>query len=59
MEVDRSGPVGEYHGQTVARTKENLDEATGGILFIDEPYALQNERLSQGDPFGQRQSTPS
>lgn len=53
VEVDRSGLIGEYHGHTVARTKEKVNEARGGVLFVDEAYALQTEGFSGGDPFGQ------
>ena len=40
VEVDRSGLVAEYVGQTSPRTNAKVDEAMGGILFIDEAYAL-------------------
>lgn len=53
VEVDRSGLIGEYHGHTVARTTEKVNEARGGVLFVDEAYALQTEGFSGGDPFGQ------
>ncbi len=52
VEVDRAGLIGEYHGHTVARTTEVLDEAMGGVLFIDEAYALTTEGFHNGDPFG-------
>ena len=40
IETDRSGLVGGYVGQTAIKTKGVIDEAMGGILFIDEAYSL-------------------
>lgn len=40
VETDRSGMVGKYIGHTEAKTKELINRAKGGVLFIDEAYAL-------------------
>lgn len=50
VEVDRSGLVAGYMGQTSEKVMEVVEKAKGGILFIDEAYALAGKQ--EGD-FGQ------
>jgi hypothetical protein len=41
--VTRSDLVGKYLGHTAAKTQEAIDECKGGVMFIDEAYALGNK----------------
>jgi SpoVK/Ycf46/Vps4 family AAA+-type ATPase len=52
VEAQRSDLVGEYLGQTAVKTGELIDDALGGVLFIDEAYALANTGYAKGDAYG-------
>ena len=51
IEVDRSGLVGGYVGQTAIKTQEVIQQALGGVLFIDEAYTLA--RGNDSNDYGQ------
>ncbi|RGC65325.1 Stage V sporulation protein K [Micromonospora sp. MW-13] len=48
VEVSRADLVGEYVGHTAVKTTDVVNRARGGVLFIDEAYAL----AGQGNDFG-------
>lgn len=50
VETDRSGLVAGYVGQTAINVREVVEKAVGGVLFIDEAYALANQEI--GNDFG-------
>jgi SpoVK/Ycf46/Vps4 family AAA+-type ATPase len=52
IEAHRVDLVGEHLGSTAIKTNRLVDSALGGVLFIDEAYALHNEGYSGGDAYG-------
>ena len=48
IEVDRSGLVSQYFGATAEKTSQIIKKAIGGVLFIDEAYALGNNANEVG-----------
>ncbi len=51
IEVSRNDLVGQYVGETAQKTMNKVNAAMGGILFIDEAYALAQDAES-GSGFG-------
>ncbi|HRE97697.1 MAG TPA: AAA family ATPase, partial [Flavobacteriales bacterium] len=47
IECDREGMVAGYSGQTATKTAHIIENAMGGVLFIDEAYALNQGRDDQ------------
>ncbi|CAH1000281.1 Holliday junction ATP-dependent DNA helicase RuvB [Neolewinella maritima] len=52
IETDRQGLVAGYVGQTAEKTAKVIEKAIGGVLFIDEAYALTQTKTSQRGDFG-------
>ena len=52
VETDRQGLVAGFVGQTAIKTAEKIDKALGGVLFIDEAYALTQSHSGAHGDFG-------
>jgi SpoVK/Ycf46/Vps4 family AAA+-type ATPase len=52
VETDRQGLVAGHVGQTAIKTAERIEEAMGGVLFIDEAYSLTMGASMRGGDFG-------
>ena len=52
METGRQDLVGPYIGTTAIQVKKKVDEAMGGVLFIDEAYTLTQYKATAANDFG-------
>ncbi|WP_299524399.1 AAA family ATPase [uncultured Lutibacter sp.] len=55
VEADGSNLIAGYVGQTSIKTKELIKSAMGGVLFIDEAYAItEGSSTNGGNDFGKK-----
>lgn len=52
VQANRATLIGAVEGESAKKTMAKLNEARGGVLFIDEAYELVQDRGGQADPFG-------
>ncbi len=52
VETTREGLIAEYTGQTAPKVRKKMDEARGGVLFIDEAYSLVRDKSAFRDVYG-------
>jgi Cdc6-like AAA superfamily ATPase len=52
VEATREDLIAEYTGQTAPKVRKKMDEARGGVLFIDEAYSLVRDKSAFRDVFG-------
>lgn len=50
--ANRATLIGAVEGESAKKTMAKINEARGGVLFIDEAYELVQDRGGQADPFG-------
>lgn len=52
IETDAHGLLGKFVGETASKTQQKINESMGGVLFIDEAYALTNTASHTGGNTG-------
>lgn len=52
VQASRAVLIGAVEGKSAEKTLAKLNEARGGVIFVDEAYELLQDRGGQADPFG-------